>query len=284
MEIYLLGGDERMLYAGKALADAGHTVFADGFDIKKLPDRIRPVTLTGKIDGILFLGVPLTKDGVTLFAPNADRDILLSTIRDLVGNGTRIFCAGAKERLQILTDPLSITDLFTDEELLTANAELTAEALLGLLIREVPCAMKGAAIGVGGYGRIGKALVRLLSAVGAEPIVFARNRRVLEDLRQCGLSAFEPEAFSEPASRLVAFVNTVPVQIWDEARLGALPADCVLVEAASSPYGFDKYAADKRGLRLISAGGLPGRYSPKSAGEELAKALLRALEGGGYNE
>ena len=54
--------------------------------------------------------------------------------------------------------------------------------------------------------------------------------------------------------------------------LSALPKDCVLLELASAPGGFDPEDARKLGLRQRNLPGLPGKYAPEAAAEALEKA------------
>ena len=58
-----------------------------------------------------------------------------------------------------------------------------------------------------------------------------------------------------------------------EELLRDLPRECVLLELASQS-GFDREAAEARGLKCIAAPGLPGKAAPETA----ARAIKLTLE------
>ena len=74
--------------------------------------------------------------------------------------------------------------------------------------------------------------------------------------------------------RFDAVFNTVPARILEARELDALGAGCLLMELASAPGGFNPDAARARGIRVVQALGLPGKYSPLAA----AQAILDAVE------
>ena len=61
--------------------------------------------------------------------------------------------------------------------------------------------------------------------------------------------------------------------VLTEELLRDLPRECVLLELASQP-GFDRAAAEARGLTCVSALGLPGKAAPETA----ARAIKLTLE------
>ena len=66
--------------------------------------------------------------------------------------------------------------------------------------------------------------------------------------------------------------------VLTEELLRELPRECVLLELASQP-GFDRAAAEARGLKCIAAPGLPGRAAPETAARAI-KATLEKNMGG----
>ena len=53
--------------------------------------------------------------------------------------------------------------------------------------------------------------------------------------------------------------------------------NALIVDLASSPGGVDVGAAEKYGIRYISALSLPGRVAPDSAGEIIAETIKNIL-------
>ena len=51
-----------------------------------------------------------------------------------------------------------------------------------------------------------------------------------------------------------------------------------IIELASAPYGLDFDLARKYGVDVIKAFGLPGKYTPKTAGEIIGKKIQQHLQ------
>ena len=118
-----------------------------------------------------------------------------------------------------------------------------------------------------------RALVDILRGLGAEVTVSARR---LDDLAWIDAFGYRGLRTNRLAGRLGSFrvvFNTVPNMVLTEELLRELPRECVLLELASQP-GFDRAAAEARGLKCIAAPGLPGRAAPETA----ARAIKLTLE------
>ena len=74
--------------------------------------------------------------------------------------------------------------------------------------------------------------------------------------------------------------NTVPHPVFNGVELSALPRDCVLIDLASFPGGVDKHYALSRKINLIEARGLPGKFSPETAGHIVAEAVDQVIREG----
>ena len=128
-------------------------------------------------------------------------------------------------------------------------------------------------MGIIGFGRIGKLLAHRLRGLGAEVTVSARR---LDDLAWIDAFGYRGLRTNRLAGRLGSFrvvFNTVPHIVLTEELLRELPRECVLLELASQS-GFDREAAEARGLKCIAAPGLPGRAAPETA----ARAIKLTLE------
>ena len=76
-------------------------------------------------------------------------------------------------------------------------------------------------------------------------------------------------------------VNTVPAEVFDKKLLGCFGEDVLLLELASAPGGFDAEAAAERGLKTVSAPGLPGKYAPYSAAELMRDTIYAIINESG---
>lgn len=269
-----------MIYATKKLKEMGYKVTVTGlgkddrsFSEIPLPDAMKTP--------FLLFGLPFTRDGETIFAPFAEKPIFIEkVIKELCPGQTVLAGNIGAQKSKLESAGARVFDYFLDEDLTLFNAFLTAEALTSILIETLPHTLSGAKIALVGYGRIGKYLSRLLKAFGAEVFVFARRAQTLEEAKEAGCESENITNLSTDFHRFHALINTVPSPCIGENQLRRLNGGCVLVEAASAPYGIDFTLSEEKGFRLIKAFSLPGKYSPLSAGERIAITADKILSGG----
>lgn len=151
-------------------------------------------------------------------------------------------------------------DFLKDEFYLRENAQITAQCAAVMLGHR--CNLNGAHVLVIGHGRIGRRLVPLLRAKGADVAVAVRKQSDFGDLRAC---ATEAVLCSEwlPA-RYDVIVNTAPAHVLDADECAP---DAVMLDLASVR-GID-------GDGVLWERGLPNRLDPESSGTLIAKTALR---------
>ena len=171
--------------------------------------------------------------------------------------------------------PEGVVDLLRDEGYQREIACQTAEGALCAAMNEADFAIADAVCLVTGWGRIGQALIRLLSCMGARVTVLTRRESVYALIRQAGA---HPAAASEAASRLpgkrILFATT-PYPILNRDVLAHADRGALLLDLAGEPYGADIEAAAELGLVARREPGLPGRYCPESAARAIFEALKR---------
>ncbi len=175
-------------------------------------------------------------------------------------------------------------DLAADEALTIKNACLTAEGALSLFMNETSSSVAGSDILVIGSGRVARCVCSAFSALGARVTMMARSKRELvwaevSGWRRADLKN-EPERLAALAARRGAVINTVPARTLDGASLDKIRPGTLFIDLASAPYGIEEDEASARGIKLIRAGGLPGKYAPASSAEIIADCVRRKLEGG----
>ena len=107
-----------------------------------------------------------------------------------------------------------VHDISDDEEFLAENAELTAEATVGILLNTVRKSLSDTHIGVVGYGRIGKRLTRLLLYLGVSVKVYSSSDNKRLDLGEWGVATSE-SAKEADLSGLDVLINTAPALIFN---------------------------------------------------------------------
>lgn len=164
-----------------------------------------------------------------------------------------------------------------DEAFLAENAELTAEGAIFRVMQRPGAALIGSTCVITGFGRIGRALAKRLTALSAFVIVCARNEMQMRAAHDMGAHPVPLAAVASALRHADIVFNTVPARVmgWEELR--KMRTDALLIELASPPYGADPALAMQLGVSLAMENGVPGRYAPKNAGAALFAALQRAM-------
>ena len=277
--IGVLGGDKRQLYLARAMAADGYDVriscLEQGEGIDTLT-QAGPEKLAADCD-VILLPLPVTKDGKTLNTPLSEVKIPLDHNFAALFSEKTVY-GGMMEKL-LNTSPLwesiSAFDYYTREELLLGNAVLTAEGAIGMAIQEYEGAISGSRVLVTGFGRIGKALCLSLKGLGARVDCCARRPADLTAIRALGCA---PVRYEEVADAYDLIFNTVPAEVLTAQRLSCQRPDTLLIELASQPGGIDLEAAGRLGLQVREAPSLPGRMSPRAAGELIRDTIYHMMQ------
>jgi dipicolinate synthase subunit A len=176
-----------------------------------------------------------------------------------------------------LREKLRMEDFLRRPDFLQANAAITAEGAIGVLLRESEKTLLGSNCLVAGWGRIGRLLALRLAALGAHVTVAARRRADRAEAEALGLRALDYGQLESVAGELDLVVNTVPARALADALLCCLPGDALLLELASPPGGFDPLLAQNIGLRALAAPGLPGKSAPASAAALIRRTAAQIL-------
>lgn len=222
---------------------------------------------------LTILPIPTTRDGVTVAGCDKTLDSLASEAKQgeaYLGYGLPRWLADA-----LRGAGATVVDAALDEWFLTENARLTAIATLGIMLSDFERAPNEISVGIVGYGRIGRALIRLLLPLGYDVTVYSTRGAVVDCLGASGVSAVLVRAGDPlPASDLL--VNTAPAPLFDCSHA---PREMPIYELAGGGNFTTADGGTPLGLRPLPS--LPNRYLPVSAGRAYAAALLRALGGEG---
>jgi len=293
-KIGMLGGDMRQIRLASLLADDGYETAVWGFrnvmdsdEIKaKLSKCVRCADWESavRVSDVILLPLPVSLDGVRLNCPLSipDCDIRLTEIIEktapgctiLGGKIPSIICRLAAER------GINIYDYYESEALQIKNSIPTAEGAVAIAINELPITVQGSRVLITGYGRVGRTLAHKLIRLGAKVYVAARSEKDLAWASSDGCIPLKLKDYrSAPVVSDIIF-NTVPSMIFDSELLNKLDKDSLMliVELASANSGIDVKEAASRGIKVISAQGLPGKLSPFTAGEIIFDTVKEILE------
>lgn len=262
-----LGGDRRIIYAALDIArrrSVSALGLSDGFSAP-----------SGRY-GAIVLPLPATLDGVHINAPLSAEKLPLTLITEYADTGTVVLSGGVHPELKKLCSEngLRLCDYFAEETLTLKNAALTAEAAVSLLIQNTEYSLDGANVLITGGGRIALLTAQLLKGFGAECTICARNavQRTKAELRH--IRSSDTAELNALCANADIIINTVPAQLFSEESFRRLRAGALYMELASRSPEAEKALAEKYGVKHITAGGLPGKFSPITAGEAIAQVIL----------
>lgn len=264
----IIGGDHRMAYTAKALTEAGYAVTFWGRDSGASPPAAEPALRSA---ALAVLPIPATRDGLHLNAPTAKAPIPLAEVVLALRPGQTV-ASGTLPRAvaeAITAKGCKLYDYQTDEVFALHNALATAEGAIAVAISESPDLLAESGCAVLGFGRIGKQLCRLLSALGARVTVLTRKAsdRVLAET--LGYRA-HPIADGETVlPKFTLIFNTIPACLYDFNRLGLAPDATVIDLAPIYP------VTDSP--KIIRGAALPAKYAPAFAGRLIARCILAHL-------
>ena len=280
----ILGGDSRFLYLARYLGERGYSVRAfvrrsgdagaDGVDPARFCTSLRECAECTD----LVLPLPASSDGANLSFPPDGGKIPLNTVFASVKKGTRVFAGCCSRYIADLARDAGavLYDYYTSEELLYKNALLTAEGALFEISSAVCRPFLGLGVTVFGYGRIASLLTRRLVLLGSRVNVVCRSEKARAPAWADGARAFSFGESAALAPETECAVNTVPACVIGEDFLSAMDFHTPVLELASSS-GIDSAAAERYGITVKRAAGLPGKYFPESAAAVIGDAILAVL-------
>lgn len=270
------GGDLRQLYLARRLSDF-YKVIITGFDkCSDASDVLLSETDDNIADGIIF-PLPVSLDGKNLNAPFSDKTLLISDfIAKLKKNSAVYGGMFSSEISDIFSVP--IYDYSEREEFSVINAEATAEGALQTALEKSDETIFKSRILITGFGRIAKALARILLVMGADVTVSARKKSDIAWAEIYGCKAADIRRLADIAGSYDIIFNTVPVLIFDKNVLDNISKKTMIIDLASKPGGTDFGYAAELGIRAVLASGLPGKLFPVTAGYTAADALINMID------
>ncbi len=222
------------------------------------------------VEKIKLFAVPTSRDGIYV----TGTDVTLDSVAEGARRGDFFVGYGFPEKFRTRLSSLGIAyyDAALDEDFLSENAYITAIGLISYLFGSSLKIPRDEKIGIVGYGRIGKALLRMLLYFEAELTVYTGKRETALELGRLGVSCreFEPPALPlGEISRLDVLINTAPCD-FSECFKGGLPEGLRVLELASG----DNFRGVTGVEKLPS---LPDRMYPVSAGSSYARHAARHL-------
>ena len=269
----VIGGDARLAYAAQELERRGKKVISYGNGLCSCPCAQSLKSAMSEGSDILC-GIPLSRDnGETVFAPHFGKKIYTEDFLSAIEPGHTVFAGMAGNFItSCAMRGATCIDYNLIEQFQFCNARLSAEAILAIIISNLPVSISDGRFLVLGYGRIGKSLCDMLKAMGGDVTVSARKQSDFDAMSIKGIDKMHTSEIN--GENFDAVVNTIPHKVTNDKFYEQLSPDCLIIDASASPGQIDKTAAGLFGIKVYEAFGLPGKFSPKSAGKIIVNTIL----------
>jgi len=252
----VFGSDDRQCYLAALLDQLGFPVIHSRSTVRFAEVTVLPIP-------------SITKDGNI-----AGTDLLFTDFLQFVPASTVLWGTGFAPHISLAENTgVMLKDFTRFPTFAEGNAIPTAEGALQLAMEHLPTTIRNGRFLVIGYGRIGKELTAMLSALGAA-VTVARRDGLADDFRtdQTGSYRFGLYEYD-------AIFNTVPEPVFSEEHCLQTRKDCLLIDLASLPGGIAKTTE----RNLLHALGLPAKVAPKTAAKIMLSVLLNEMEGNEWN-
>ena len=275
--IVIVGGDKRQKYLKEYLVESGFDVSSYGlFDWDDDTDKLKG--MIGE-DSVVILPLPATRNDKTIFMPFSKKEISIDRLFSFLGSKNLVFGGIIKGELlsRLREGDIPYYDYY-DQTFIEKNAVLTSFGALKILLEHIDFALPMGKYAVTGYGKVAKETVSLLKSLSCDVTVFARNPSQREDAIIKGCKAEPLTSLSRLSGEFDIVINTVTAHIIHEETIANMKKECKIIELASAPFGLDFDLARKHSVDVVKAIGLPGKYTPKSAGEIIGKKICNTMQ------
>lgn len=268
----VVGGDARNVELAKMLANDGHEVYVYGLEKSTLGEQdVKNIEICNTLEEALYNGnivigpIPFSRDGEILNAPLSNNVIEIEDFASWLDNKALFAGSISDDFYNIVKNvKVVVTDLMKIEELAVLNIIATAEGAISQIIENTDFNLQSSNVLIVGFGRIGKILSNKLRLLGANVTCSARKQTDLAWIEAYGYKAMDTFNL-ENLEEYNIIINTVSHMIFEKDQLEKINKNCLLLELASRPGGFDLETIENLGLNYVPALGLPGKVAAKSS-------------------
>ncbi len=262
----IIGGDKRQEYLKNALSEKFQTVRhimypADTCELEKIESYSH-----------IILPIPATKDKKTVYCSNKDVKIRLSDIYNMLTDKQKVYGYALSDNFSF-----TIFDFMKDKTFKLSNAYLTAQATLRLLLENTEDCIVGKKALILGFGDVARTLAQMLSKLGAEVYIGARNKNQLLEASFCGYKTLKLTSVGSCIFIFDCIFGTIPSNVLKCDDVKSIRESAVYFELASSPFTADKEHFKKYNKKYVDGGALPGRYLPLASAKLIADFILMNL-------
>ena len=223
-------------------------------------------SVVGPLSGrLILLPIPTTRDNIYI---NGTDLTLGSVVPLLTGESTLVGYNIPRDLINNAEEVGAVVyDAGRDERFLMENAIISARGAIGYLLTNFTRDIADMKIGIVGYGRIGRALLRYLICLGSSPILYTRRQEVAVEL---GSSGVDCRVIGDECDTggLDLLINTSPTA---QISIDDLDPMTKIIDLASGK----PFPTSDRVTKLSS---IPDAMYPLTAGRLYAEGILRFLD------
>lgn len=280
----IIGGDLRYIRLAEILANENNVVNTYGLEEYTNLAKAKNINIKNNLDeiiensNIIIAPFPFSKDRKNLHMPYSKEIILIEEFLKKCKN--KIVLAGSiSEKVKKEAKELNVNliDLLEDEELIIYNTIATAEGTIKIIIENTENNLHKSKILILGFGRVARTLAKKLRGLDVEVTCAARKIKDLTWIETYGYKATNINELKENLYQYDCIINTVPNIILTEEKLQYVQKECLLLDLASAPGGFDREAIEKRKLKYNWALALPGKVAPLATAKYIKNAIYNVL-------
>ncbi|GKX31805.1 dipicolinate synthase subunit A [Vallitalea longa] len=290
-KIAVIGGDLRQIYLSNILADK-YRVSIFGNEHKDLSSKVsRALSLKEAVrdSHIIVCPIPFSKDNEHIFVANSKEKILYKDLFSLITKDQRIFSGPYKNDVieYAKENDIRLFDIVAAYEFAILNSVPTAEGVIGMMIENLGITLSGSKCLVLGYGRCGMAISDLakkmnmdvyVASASNEELIMAEIKKYktlkIEDKKLLLVDYLTREFLDESnfiinLERFNYVINTIPASLIN-INLSKKLDNYIFIDIANI------YEDDKN--KFINARGIPGKYSPKTAGKIISDVIEKHMQ------
>ena len=283
--LLIIGGDFRQLEVIRILAPKLSKIYLIGFEDASIPykDVIKVTGQTAplhEVDSILLPIPGIQDNGIAESTFSKEKIILTKELINKTKHNSTIYSGIITPFLNQLAKKTNrqLVALFARNDVAILNSIPTAEGALMLAIKHTDITIHNANVLVLGFGRIGKTITRLFSAVGAKVTVLVNKKEDEARVMEMGFHPLLDASLESAIPSQHIVINTIPALILTATLIKKMSSDALIIDLASKPGGTDFTAAKKHNIQTLWPLGLPAKVAPRTAGTIIGKTLLELLK------
>ncbi len=276
----IIGGDLRQLKLAEGLKQHGFDVGLFGFDKAYVKDNLHLFgVLEEAIAGAdyIVLGLPAVVGDEYVNTPMYAGKLHIDKLLEAISPNVTVFGGMLSDSLmdKAARIGIHIRDYFKREELAILNAIPTAEGAIQIAMEETARTIHGSNALCIGFGRVGKAICKILAGMSANVFVTDTDINAMAWANAYGYKAADELSLCLPHMDLI--FNTVPRLVLNREMLTYVNKSSLIIDVASKPGGVDFIAAGELSLNAMWTLSLPGKVAPLTAGMIIMQTILNMI-------